>query len=326
MKKKVNLALQGGGSHGAFTWGVLDRLLEEDSLEIESISGTSAGAINAVVLAYGLSIGGSTMAREKLSEFWSEVNSAGKFGLFKPSNIDKMFGDGNIDFSPSYKFFQSISKFVPPHSLNLLNLNPLEAILKKVINFNRLREVNLCKLFISATHVKSGQLKIFKNDEINLDVIMASACLPLLFQAVEINDELYWDGGYTANPTLFPLITDTESSDIIVVQIEPTNIKAVPTNIREIADRISTLSFNSNLMTEFRAIDLINKLDVINRKAIYLHSIDAENTVQNLHASSKLNTDDSFMQYLFNSGRVAANDFIIANAHKLGQESSFICP
>ncbi|MDD3266543.1 MAG: patatin-like phospholipase family protein [Burkholderiales bacterium] len=321
MKKKINLALQGGGSHGAFTWGVLDRLLEEDELEIDGISGTSAGAMNAVLVAYGLSIGGSSVARDKLSEFWHAVSNAGKFGLFKSNHLNKIFSTDKVEKSSPYQFFQSLTKNISSYNLNLPNLNPLETILDAVVDFDKLKKKNVCKLFISATHVKSGQLKIFNNDEIALNVIMASACLPFMFPAVEIDGELYWDGGYTANPTLLPLITNTNSSDILVVQIEPTAIKKVPTSTNDIMDRINTLFFNSNLMTELRAIDLINQLG-ISAKPVYLHSINADVVVQDLHTSSKLNTSEDFINALFKSGRESADNFLTINWDKLGQKSS----
>ena len=327
-KKKINLALQGGGAHGAFTWGVLDRLLEDDRIEIEGISGTSAGAMNASVMAYGLAIGGPEGARQKLREFWELNSKAGQKGPMRPSMLDKMVSKGNMDFSPGFLFIDFISKFMSPYELNPMNMNPLKDLLAKVVDFNKLRESNVCKLFIAATNVKNGQLRVFENKEVSLDAVLASACLPFMFQAVEVEGEYYWDGGYIGNPPLFPLITQTESKDILIIQINPVNITKMPTNSREILDRINTLSFNSSLMRELRAVhfvtNLIDKgeLSQDKHKRVFIHTVDADSVVEGLGVSSKLNSDRDFLKYLFDGGRKMASEFLEQHFDKIGNESS----
>lgn len=327
-KKKINLALQGGGSHGAFTWGVLDRLLADGRIEIEGISGTSAGAMNATVLSYGLAIGGADEARAKLSQFWQKIIELGQFSYLKPSLLDKMFSRGNMDFSPSYLFFDYITKLFSPYELNPLNINPLRDILAGVVDFNLLHESAACKLFIAATNVNTGRLHVFKNGEVSLPVVMASACLPFLFQAVEINGENYWDGGYVGNPPLFPLINETESQDILIIQINPMSISKLPTSAREVFDRINTVSFNSSLIRELRAVHFVTnlidsgELSPEKHKRVFIHTIDAGSIVQDLGVSSKLNTDRDFIHYLYTSGQQLAEDFLNQHFDKIGKESS----
>lgn len=326
--KKINLALQGGGSHGAFTWGVLDTLLSDGRIEIEGISGTSAGAMNAVVTAYGLSLGGNEKAREKLAEFWHKTAEAGQKGFLKPSALDKMVSIGNMDLSPSYMFYDFISKIFSPYELNPLNINPLREVLNSTVDFEQLHKNAACKLFIAATNVSTGKLRVFSNNDVSIDAILASACLPFLFQAVEIEGESYWDGGYIGNPPLFPLITDTKSKDILIVQINPVNIEHKPTSAREILDRINTISFNSSLMRELRAVHFVTnlidngELNAEKHKRMFIHTIEAESIVQNLGVSSKLNTDPEYIKYMFESGQRLAQEFIENNFDKLGNESS----
>lgn len=327
-KKKINLALQGGGAHGAFTWGVIDTLLADGRIEIEGISGTSAGAMNAVVTAYGLSTGGSEVAREKLKEFWHLTSKAGQEGVLKPSPLDKMFGIGNMDFSPSYLFYDFISKIFSPYELNPLNVNPLRDVLAKTVDFQKLHQSLACKLFIAATNVGTGKLRVFSNEDVTLDAILASACLPFLFQAVEIEGQHYWDGGYIGNPPLFPLINETKSPDILIVQINPVNIDSIPKTAREILDRINTLSFNSSLMRELRAVNFVTnlidsgELNQEKHKRVFIHTIEAEEVVQKLGVSSKLNTDPDYLKFLFEQGKQLATKFLTENFDKIGIASS----
>ena len=326
--KKINLALQGGGSHGAFTWGVLDTLLADGRVEIDGISGTSAGAMNAAVTAYGLSIGGNAGARQKLREFWNRVSEAGQSGMLKPSIFDKMLSKGNMDFSPHYVFFDYLSKIMSPYELNPLNINPLREVLQETIDFDELHKSLACKLFIAATNVGNGRLKVFNNKEVSVEAVMASACLPFMFQAVEIEGQHYWDGGYIGNPPLFPLINDTKSPDILIVQINPVNIEQIPTSAREVLDRINTLSFNSSLMRELRAVHFVTKLidngelDQAKHKRVYIHTIEAESIVQKLGVSSKLNSDPVYLNFLFESGAKLATEFLEQHFDKIGVESS----
>lgn len=327
-KKKINLALQGGGSHGAFTWGVLDRLLEDGRLEIDGISGTSAGAMNAAVTAYGLAIGGAEGARQKLQEFWQLTSQAGQKGFLRPGPLDKMLSIGNMDYSPNYVFFDFLAKIMSPYELNPLNINPLREVLMKTVDFEVLRNSEICKLFIAATNVNNGRLRVFNNPEVSIEAVLASACLPFLFQAVEINGEHYWDGGYIGNPPLFPLITETQSPDILIIQINPVNINHLPKTSREILDRINTLSFNSSLMRELRAVNFVTnlidngELNQEKHKRVYIHSIEAESIVEGLGVSSKLNTDMQYLKHLFDGGRKLATQFLEQHFDKIGNESS----
>jgi NTE family protein len=327
-KKKINLALQGGGSHGAFTWGVIDRLLEDGRIEIEGLSGTSAGAMNAAVTAYGLTIGGADGARAKLYEYWKAISDAAKTGPLQPTPMDKMFSKGNMDFSPMYHFFDALSKVMSPYQLNPANKSPLRDVLVRIIDFDRLRETEACKLFVAATDACTGRLKVFPNQEMSVDAVLASACLPFMFQAVEIDGHHYWDGGYIGNPPLFPLINETVSPDILIVQINPVNLPEPPKTARDILDRVNTLSFNSSLMRELRAVffvtDLIDKgeLDSTKYKRVNIHTVHAEDVVQTLGVSSKLNADWDFLTYLFETGRERAGQFLTDHFDKIGKESS----
>src|SRR5499433_1992300 len=239
--KRVSLALQGGSAHGAFTWGVLDRLLEEPHIEMEGVSATSAGAMNAAVMAHGLTTGGRKGAREALEEFWHGV-----------ARVSAPFG--------ALQLFEVMSRFLSPYQLNPFNYNPLRQRIRRVIDFERLRQGSAIKLFLPATNVRTGKIKVFTDKEITEDCVLASACLPFLYQAVEIDGEHYWDGGYMGNPALFPLIYSCESRDILVVHINPMTRPDVPTTARDIIDRINTISFNATMMREMRAIALVTRL------------------------------------------------------------------
>ncbi len=328
-KKSLKLALQGGGAHGAFTWGVLDRLLEDDRIEIEALVGTSAGAMNAAVAAYGLGQGGPAKAKELLELFWRKSSEAGKKGPLQPSPIDKLFSIGNMDFSPMYHFFNSLSQVMSPYQLNPSNMNPLRDIIAEVVDFDALRANKAAaKLFICATNVKNGRIRVFNRDEVTPDAVMASACLPFLFQAVEIDGNHYWDGGYCGNPPIFPLIYEKGTSDILIVQINPVNIPEVPTTAAAILDRINTLSWNSSLMREMRAIQFVtNLLDTneLNREKyprVFIHSVDAEETLSKFSVSSKLNPDWDFLCYLRDLGRDKAEAFLASHYDDLGKAST----
>src|ERR1041385_4000046 len=230
-KKKIGMAMQGGGAHGAFTWGVLDRLLEEDDIQAEAMCGTSAGAVNAVTCAYGLHIGGPAKAKELLETLWKKISETGSF-LFKPGIFDKAYSNGDIYNSPGYMMFNALSQVFSPYNFNPFNYNPLKEILTGLVNFEELHRYNKKQLFICATNVKTNRAKIFTNKEITVDSVLASACLPFLFQAVEIDGEYYWDGGYMGNPPIFPLITNTNIHDVLLVKINSININSVPTTAR----------------------------------------------------------------------------------------------
>ena len=227
-KKYINLALQGGGAHGAFTWGVLDRILEFDRIEIAAISGTSAGAMNAVVLADGIMAGGKEGAREALAKFWRSVHEAAVMSPFQRTPFDRMTNNWNLDYSPGYLFSDIYSRLMSPYQSNPLNWNPLRELLTKQVDFERVRSCNKLKLFISATSVRNGQVKRFDRTRLTVDKVMASACLPYIFQAVEVDGEDYWDGGYAGNPILYPFAYHSDAQDIIIVQINPLSCQKTP--------------------------------------------------------------------------------------------------
>lgn len=327
-RKRIKLALQGGGSHGAFTWGVIDRLLEHDGLEVEAIVGASAGAMNAVVLAYGIAIGGPDGGRESLSAFWHRASAISRLGPLQPTPFDKMLSLGNMSFSPLWHLVDILSKIFSPYEINPGNLNPLRDLLLEVVDFERLRASSGPELFVCATNVLNGRLRVFHKREIIVDSIIASATLPYMFQAVEIDGQYFWDGGYCGNPPIFPLIYMGGSRDILIVQINPINIPEVPKTARAILDHAATLSFNSSLMREMRVIkfiqDLIDcgDLDGAKHMRTLIHTIDAEQELAAFDVSSKFNADLEFLQHLFTLGRAKADEFIKAHYGDIGVRSS----
>ena len=326
--KRVAVALQGGGAHGAFTWGVLDRLLEEEHLIADAMCGTSAGAINAVVCAYGLHKGGPARAKELLELLWRKLSNSGGF---KPSFIDKYYSNGDIYNSPGYIMFNAMSQHMSPYHFNPLNYNPLKGIMEDLVDFEDLHRYTDKKVFICATNVKTNRAKIFTNKEITVDSVMASACLPLLFQAVEINGEHYWDGGYMGNPPIFPLITNTNLHDIVLIKINSINIKSVPTTARDITDRMNEISFNSSLINEMKLIHYRNELlrngilktdDKVNRE-IFIHTISGYDTLGQMHYSSKMNTSWDFLLQLKQKGRETADKWLHNEFELVGSKSTF---
>ncbi|MBA4397544.1 MAG: patatin, partial [Syntrophus sp. (in: bacteria)] len=249
-RKGINVALQGGGSHGAFTWGVLDRLLEEDRIFIDGISGTSAGAMNAVVVADGLMKGGKKGARQALHDFWHAVSEAARFSPIRRTPFDVITGNWNLDQSPSYLMFDMLERLASPYQLNPLNMNPLRDLLVEQVNFERVRSCNQVKLFVCATNVRSGRVKVFERPEITADMVMASACLPFMYQAVEIDGEAYWDGGFMGNPVLFPFAYKCMCKDVVIVQINPMRRDEIPKTAQEILNRANEITFNGGLMKE----------------------------------------------------------------------------
>lgn len=328
-KKRVGIALQGGGAHGAFTWGVLDRLLEEDAITAEAMCGTSAGAVNAVTCAYGLHVGGPEKARELLELLWRKISASGHF-LFKPGPFDRAYSNGDIYNSPGYLFFNAISQVLSPYNFNPFNYNPLRDILNELIDFEELHRYNKKKLFVCATNVKTNRAKIFGNKEITVDAVLASACLPFLFQAVEINGEYYWDGGYMGNPPIFPLIESTELHDIVLVKINAINTKSVPTTARDIADRVNEISFNTSLIHELRMIHYRNELirngilkEEKNNREIFIHTISGYEALSQLSYSSKMNTSWEFLLNLKEKGRQIAEEWLRSDYQMIGVKSTF---
>ena len=326
--KMIELALQGGGAHGAFTWGVLDRLLEDDRIIIEGICGTSAGAMNAVVVADGLDTGGKEGARQALERFWSGVSKAGAFSPFKRTWLDRLFGRWTLDYSPGYIFFDAISRLLSPYQLNPFNINPLREIILSLVDFEHVRHAEGIKLFVVATNVRTGKQKIFRRREMTVDMVLASACLPFIFQAVEINGESYWDGGYMGNPALFPLVDDCQSRDIVIVQINPLYREELPRTAPEILNRINEITFNASLIKEVRSIvilkELIREANLENqrfRDALF-HRIEAENELKSLGVSSKLNTEWAFLKHLHDIGYRTASNWLDENFDDLGKRST----
>ena len=317
MAKRVNLALQGGGAHGAFTWGVLDRLLEDGRIDIEGICGTSAGALNATVLAYGHMRGSNDGAREALQSFWRAVSNTSMI----TSSVRRLpwpmfpFVGWHMQDTLNYNWFETMTRFVSPYQFNPLNVNPLRQILERCVDFESLRRNGDIKLFVSATNVRTGQLRIFHTHELTLDAAMASACLPFVFQAVAVDREYYWDGGYMGNPPLFPLFYHSDSRDVIVIHTNPIVRDKLPTDAADIMNRINEISFNSSLLREFRAVTFVNKLieegwlkdEYKGRlKQIFVHSIRADQALTDVSVASKFNLEWSFLTALRDRGRVTA--------------------
>ena len=326
--KKINLALQGGGAHGAYTWGVLDRLLGSERIEISAISGTSAGAMNAVLFADGLMVGGKTGARNALRQFWKAVNQAAAFSPMRRTPVDSLTGNWNLDYSAGYLFFDIFSRMASPYQLNPLNLNPLRDLLADQVDFERVRSCDKLKLFISATSVRNGQVKVFERSSLTVDAVMASAGLPQIFHAVNVDGEDYWDGGYAGNPVLYPFAYHSESQDIVIVQINPLNCQETPRAARDILNRVNEITFNASLLQELRAIDFVARmldegsLDPERYRKMLIHIIADEKGFQNLNASSKMNTEWEFLEHLHNLGYRAAEEWLEANFGRLGESSS----
>ncbi len=331
-RRRIDLALQGGGAHGAFTWGVLDRLLEDERLEIDAVSGTSAGAMNAVVLADGLMEGGRTAAREHLRRFWSRVSQAAAAG----HALTALFGDWAG--SPLGWYADWVARTLSPYQFNPLDINPLRAIVTAEVDFERVRRCDRMRVFVSATNVRTGELREFTGAELSADAVMASACLPTLFRAVEIDGEVYWDGGYVANPSLLPLVAESPTHDLVLVQINPTFRQRVPTTVQEILDRLNEITFNASLVKELRTITLLKQLlkaeglpKAAGRNSLFaqidalrLHRIDCEQEMAELSAASKGNAAWPFVSRLHRIGRDAADRWLERNFTHLGRRSTLV--
>ncbi|WP_300670681.1 patatin-like phospholipase family protein [Desulfoluna sp.] len=331
-QKNINLALQGGGSHGAFTWGVMDRFIEDGRLKIDGLCGTSAGAMNAVVYAYGNMVGGAEGARQAMHAFWKDVSDTAR--MFNPMGSppwEKMFDQWNIDTSFSFNLFDLMSRTFSPYQFNPMNINPLRDILAKAVDFEVLNRCQETRLFVSTTKIRTGKVRVFTTDEITLDVVMASACLPQLYQAVEIDKEYYWDGGYMGNPAIFPLFYHTETRDVVIIHINPLIREGLPTDASEIMDRLNEIEFNSSLMKELRSIAFVTKLieegwlkdEYKDRlKHMFVHSVRADKILCDLKVSSKFNSDWTFLTDLFERGRATADWWLQKNYEAIGNQST----
>jgi NTE family protein len=326
--KRISLALQGGGAHGAYTWGVLDRLLEDERIEVEAISGTSAGAMNAAVFADGMGRGGRAEARRALEEFWRNISNSARFSPLQPTPFDRVTRGWNLDHSPSFMIMDMMTRMLSPYQMNPANHNPLRDVLLKSVDFERLEGCRAVRLFISATNVKSGKVRVFESGQITPDVLLASACLPFMFQVVTIDEEPYWDGGYMGNPALFPLIYGTQSRDVVIVQVNPLSCDKVPTTASAIMNRLNEISFNSSLMREMRAVsfvtDLIDqgRLDSQQYRRMNVHWIEAEEHMKDLGVSSKLNAQWDFLLHLMSIGREVAAAWLERNFDAIGERST----
>lgn len=322
----VDLALQGGGAHGAFTWGVLDRLLEESRLQIEGISGTSAGAMNAAVLISGQSVGGTEGAKAALEQFWRAVSDAALLSPFRRTPLDIMLGRWTLDTSPMFLTLDLMARIFSPYDLNPHGANPLRDILANCIDFRRVAKAPV-KLFVTATNVHTGRGHIFRNAELTPEVLLASACLPTLFQAIEIDGEAYWDGGYAGNPTITPLIRECASSDTILVQVNPVERPGTPRSARDIVNRINEVSFNATLLKELRMMAVLRQAsdpgtnEGARWAGMRIHRI-SSSTMTELGYSSKLNAEWEFFCMLRNEGRRSAEAFLVAHSADLGVRST----
>ena len=322
----VDFALQGGGSHGAFTWGVLDRLLEEPWLRIDGISGTSAGAMNAAVLADGYAKDGPRGAKAALDAFWQRVAHSARFSPLRRSPLDVLLGRWNLDNSPFYLWFDLAARVFSPYDVNPRGTNPLRDVLAESVDFSRLASAPI-KLFVTATNVRTGRGRVFRNGEITPDVLLASACLPTLFQAIEIDGEAYWDGGYSGNPTITPLVRECRSQDTLLVAVNPVERPGIPRSARDILDRLNEVSFNATLLKELRMIAVLRQVvdagssEGAQWAGMRIHLI-ASAAIADLGASSKLNAEWDFLRMLRDEGRRCAEAFLKANAAHVGERSS----
>ncbi len=328
----VNLALQGGGSHGAFTWGVLDRLLEDGRLNFPAISGTSAGAVNAVALAHGWAEDGRDGARQKLHDLWRRIGLKGRFSPIQRTPWDKVWGNWSIEHTVGYNWLEALSRAVSPAIANPFGLNPLREAVDAEIDFDLISRKCPIELFIAATNVETGQLRLFDNTELSSNVIAASTCLPTIFPAVEIGGEHYWDGGYGGNPALFPLRDANDHADLLLIQINPIIRRGVPQTARAIQNRVDEITFNATLLRELRDIAMFRrliadgKLDPTAVKLQRFHRIDGDSHLGELAASSKVSAEWEFLTHLRDLGRAAAEDWMSACIDRVGVEETFDLP
>ncbi|MGE4313118.1 MAG: patatin-like phospholipase family protein [Pseudobdellovibrionaceae bacterium] len=336
-RKKLNLALQGGGAHGAFTWGVLDALLEDDRIDFEGISATSAGSMNAAILAQGMAKGGVKGAKQLLSDFWWEVSEAG--AAFSPVHrtpfeymmaLNPFMPQWGLNNSSTYAAYDSVVRAFSPYQFNPLNINPLKDILSKMVDPNVISAGDI-KLFISTTDVRRGTSKIFSHKDVTCDVLLASAALPDLFQAVEIGEDAYWDGGYTGNPSLWPLFYQSQCRDILIVHVNPIRREVLPYDAYDIENRENEITFNNSLLHELRSINFVKKLiheDMLkdeykdDYKDILIHAIRSDEMLKDLSLASKFDTSWPFLSFLKDEGRKAGQEWLSKNYNALNEEGT----
>lgn len=331
MTRPISLALQGGGSHGAFTWGVLDRLLEDERIVIEALSGTSAGAMNAAVLVAGYSRGGAQGAREALDRFWTTVADYASFSPIQRTWADHLLNGWGLNHSPGYIWSNWISQFVSPYQSNPLKIDPLRDVVRQQIDFDAVHACTSIRLFVAATNVRTGRARIFGREDLSADALLASACLPRYFQAVEIDGEAYWDGGYMGNPSIWPLIYNAATADVVLVQINPLERDRTPRSADDISNRLDEIAFNSSLMHEMRAIAFVQRLldqgaltepFASRYKNVRMHMIADQEELPKLGASTKLNAERPFLDHLKSLGRASAERWLDQHFDSLGKQSS----
>jgi NTE family protein len=337
-KRRVSLALQGGGSHGAFTWGVLDALLEDGRLEFDGVSGASAGAVNAVALAQGFAraqaeggdaAAGREAARVALRRVWQGVAGIGGVGAIAQHFSRLLMGGASGERLRAQWGMDAGGPRMSPYQTNPLDINPLRTLLAEEIDFKALAALDRPKVFVSATHAGTGRAEIFSGERLTLPAVMASTCLPMLFQAVEIDGEAYWDGGYSANPALLPLITDCQSRDIVLVQLNPLTHDEVPHTQRDIALRVSELAFNASLLSQMRALHAVERMladgqlrEGTRYQPTLMHRIEIDEAAQPLPAGSQMSTDAALLERLFERGRAAGQDWLERHFSALGKRST----
>lgn len=327
IKRPINLALQGGGAHGAFSWGVLDRLLEDERIAIEAITGASAGAMNAVALAAGFADGDREAARASLRRFWEGVLRESRTSPLRRSPWEAFLGGWGLDISPAFVMFDLVTRVASPYDFNPLNINPLRDLLVELVDFDAVRKSPV-KVFVSATNVETGRAQVWGKRVLTADHVMASACLPWLFQAVEIDGVPYWDGGFTGNPALWPLFETCESDDVVLVQINPVRRPGAPRTARDIINRVNEITFNASLLRDLRAVDFVARLIEAERlegtgyRKMLMHAIADEAALAELGASSKFNVEPEFIDMLFGKGRAAADAWLRTQLRHVGQRST----
>jgi NTE family protein len=329
--KRINLALQGGGSHGAFTWGVLDALIEDGRLEFEAVSGTSAGAINAAIMLQGWSQGGGPTARVALRRFWEELGGMAVASPIQRTPLDRLQGNWNLDDSPAALWADLIQRTLSPWQRNPLKFDPLRELLRGHFDEKAVRACHDIKVFIAATNVQTAKVRIFTRDELSIDALLASACLPNVHDAVVIDGVPYWDGGFRGNPPIWPFVYESESRDVVLVEVDPPFRDGIPRSNAEVADRLNEITFTGALMSEMRAIAFVQELvekDAISGdfgrrlKALLIHSIADPVSLAPLGAVSKFNVEPDFLEHLFGLGRQAATVWLASTFDSVGVRTS----
>lgn len=320
-KRPILLALQGGGSHGALAWGVIDRLLEENRYPITAISGTSAGAMNAVVMASALTRGGPKQAKSALEAFWRDVSQSGRASPIRRTPMARWMGSWSLDDSPAYQWFDMLSRAVSPYQTSLPDHHPLRSILEAHVDFDVLNGSDAARVYLTATNVRTGLPKVFTQPELTVEAVLASAALPTLFRAIEIDGDPYWDGGYVGNPALFPLVALEEPGDLVIVQTNPFTRDGVPRSARDITNRLNEITFNSALLKELRVLTTAREAGRFSD--LRLHRVHGDDHLADYAPSSKLNVEWAYLRHLFDQGRQQGGRFLDRHGPDIGKRDSF---